>query len=132
MTFSEFHDTAYRLWSQIPEAFKRGLHGMHVLENPKRDPNEPELFWLGEYLSPGYPTVLGGFEGLGRHIALYYGSFHAVAYPGFDWEGEIWETLLHELRHHLEFLAGRDDLVAEDLEYLRRYREGKRRRPTTE
>lgn len=51
---------------------------------------------------------------------------------GFDWEGEIWETLLHELRHHLEFLAGRDDLVAEDLEYLRRYREGKRRRPTTE
>ncbi|RIH90461.1 Zincin-like metallopeptidase [Calidithermus terrae] len=126
MTFDEFLDTAYRLWDQIPEAFKRGLHGMHVLEHLKPDPDEPGLFRLGEYVSPGYPTVLGGFDGLGRHIALYYGSFRAVAYPGFDWEGEIWETLIHELRHHLEFLAGRDDLVAEDLEYLRQYRQGKR------
>jgi hypothetical protein len=124
MTFERFLETAYRLWDQIPEHFKRGLQGMHVLEKAKRDPDEPGLFRLGEYLSPGYPSVLGGFEGLGRHIALYYGSFRAVAYPGFDWEGEIWETLLHELRHHLEFLAGRDDLVEEDLEYLRRYRQG--------
>jgi hypothetical protein len=126
MTFERFLETAYRLWDQIPEDFKRGLQGMHVLENAKRDPDEPGLFRLGEYLSPGYPTVLGGFEGLGRHIALYYGSFRAVAYPGFDWEEEIWETLLHELRHHLEFLAWRDDLVEEDLEYLRQYRQGKR------
>lgn len=126
MTFERFLQTAYRLWDQIPEHFKRGLQGMHVLERSKRDPDEPELFRLGEYLSPGYPTVLGGFEGLGRHIALYYGSFCAVAHPGFDWEEEIWETLLHELRHHLEFLAGRDDLVEEDLEYLRQYRQGKR------
>jgi len=32
---------------------------------------------------------------------------------------------LHELRHHLESLAGRDDLVQEDMENLRRYREGR-------
>ncbi len=73
-----------------------------------------EVFRLGEYLDPGPPTVLAP-EGLGRHIALYYGSFLAVADQGFDWEAEAWETLLHELRHHLESLAGREDLALEDL-----------------
>lgn len=44
MTFDEFLDTAYRLWDQIPDAFKRGLHGMHVLEHLKPNPDEPVLF----------------------------------------------------------------------------------------
>ena len=35
--------------------------------------------------------------------------------PEFDWDGEIWETLTHELRHHLESLA-RDDAL-EDVDY---------------
>ncbi len=95
-----------------------------MLEQLKPDPDEPQLLRLGEYLDPGYPSLLGGYEGLGRHIALFYGSFAALAadHPDFDWEGEIWETLLHELRHHLESLAWRDDLVQEDMETLRRYR----------
>ena len=73
---------------------------------------------------PRPPSAFRGFEGLGRHIALYYGSFLQVAGPGFDWEGEVWETLLHELRHHLESLAGRDDLVREDLRRLAAFRRG--------
>ncbi|ADD27394.1 metallopeptidase family protein [Meiothermus ruber] len=127
MTYEAFAETAERLWDEIPAEYKRGLHGLHVLEHLKPDPDEPELLRLGEYYDPGYPSVLGGFEGIGRHIALFYGSFAALAAedPSFDWEGEIWETLLHELRHHLESLAWRDDLVQEDMENLRRYREGR-------
>ncbi|RDI96646.1 hypothetical protein DV704_02210 [Meiothermus sp. QL-1] len=127
MTYETFVETAERLWAEIPDEFKRGLQGLHILEAAKPDPEAPELLRLGEYHDPGFPSVLGGFEGIGRHIALFYGSFAALAAedPGFDWEGEIWETLLHELRHHLESLAWRDDLVQEDLEALRRYREGR-------
>ena len=33
---------------------------------------------------------------------------------GFDWEGELWETLTHELQHHLESLADEDALGAMD------------------
>jgi hypothetical protein len=124
MTYAEFVNLVERLWDEIPEAFKRGLQGVHVLPEARPEPGLEGVWRLGEYLDPGPPSALGGFEGLGRHIALYYGSFLQVAGPGFDWEGEVWETLLHELRHHLESLAGRDDLVREDLKRLAEFRRG--------
>jgi hypothetical protein len=124
MTYAEFVKLVERLWDEIPEAFKKGLQGVHVLPKAKPEPGLEGVWRLGEYLDPGPPSALGGFEGLGRHIALYYGSFLQVAGPGFDWEGEVWETLLHELRHHLESLAGRDDLVREDLRRLAEFRRG--------
>lgn len=126
MTYEAFVDLVERLWEEVPESFKRGLQGVHVLPQAKPEPGLEGVWRLGEYLDPGPPSALGGFEGLGRHIALYYGSFLQVAGPGFDWEGEIWETLLHELRHHLESLAGRDDLVQEDLRRLDAFRRGGR------
>jgi hypothetical protein len=76
---------------------------------------------MGEYLDPGPDDFLGGQPGLGRHVAIYYGSFAAIAAedPDFDWEEEAWETLTHELRHHVESLAGEDLLVQEDVEWSR-------------
>lgn len=124
MTYAEFVNLVERLWDEIPEAFKKGLQGVHVLPKAKPESGLKGVWRLGEYLDPGPPSALGGFEGLGRHIALYYGSFLQVAGPGFDWEGEVWETLLHELRHHLESMAGRDDLVQEDLRRLAEFRRG--------
>jgi hypothetical protein len=124
MTYAEFVNLVERLWDEIPEAFKKGLQGVHVLPKAKPEPGLEGVWRLGEYLDPGSPSAFRGFEGLGRHIALYYGSFLQVAGPGFDWEGEVWETLLHELRHHLESLAGRDDLVREDLRRLAEFRRG--------
>ncbi|AFV77098.1 metallopeptidase family protein [Thermus oshimai] len=124
MTYRAFQKLVERLWAEIPEAFKEGLQGVHVLPEAKPEPGLPGVWRLGEYLDPGPPSALGGFEGLGRHIALYYGSFLEVADEGFDWEGEVWETLLHELRHHLESLAGRSDLVEEDLRRLAAFRRG--------
>ena len=43
---------------------------------------------------------------------LYHGSFAALARvtPGFDWREEAFETLTHELRHHLEWRARAPDL----------------------
>lgn len=124
MTYEAFIESTERLWEEIPSVYKQGLHGIHFLEHLRPDPDEPDLLRLGEYHDPGFPSVLGGYAGIGRHIALFYGSFAALAAedPDFDWENEIWETLLHELRHHVESLAWRDDLVQEDFEHLRRYK----------
>src|SRR5439155_538461 len=46
---------------------------------------------------------------------LYHGSFAALARLGdFDWRTEAWETLAHELRHHLEWRAHVSRLEAYD------------------
>ena len=59
-------------------------------------------------------------------VHLYYGSFRALAKldPDFDWEEELRETVLHEVRHHRESTAGEDALEdldgAEDENFKRR------------
>jgi hypothetical protein len=47
---------------------------------------------------------------------LYHGSFRALSSldDDFDWREEAWETLTHELRHHLEWRAGAPELEAFD------------------
>ena len=47
---------------------------------------------------------------------LYHGSFRALARldPSFDWRREAWDTLTHELRHHLEWQARTEALEAFD------------------
>jgi hypothetical protein len=49
-------------------------------------------------------------------VVLYHGSFSELSLerPDFDWREETWETLLHELRHHLEWRAQADQLEAYD------------------
>src|SRR6266550_63313 len=52
---------------------------------------------------------------LHSRIILYHGSFASLARLGdFDWREETWETLTHELRHHLEWRAHLDRLEAYD------------------
>jgi hypothetical protein len=116
MTYESFRQSVETMLTDIPEEFLEGLQGVHVLETVRPEPELTNVYRLGEYLDPGQDSFLGGNPGLGRHITLYYGSFVAIAsgQPGFDWEAEIWETLTHELRHHVESLAGDASLVAED------------------
>jgi len=111
--------------AEVPPVFLEGLQGVHVLRQAKLDPEGTGVYWMGEYLDPGAPDSLSPGEGVGRHVALYYGSFAAIARndPEFDWEGEAWETLLHEIRHHVESRAGQIDLIEEDLDYLDRIKE---------
>lgn len=117
MTYREFRATAEAMLDEIPDPFLRGLQGIHVLEKAYLEEGYDDVWRMGEYLDPGPEQFLGGGEGLGRHVALYYGSFVAIARgdPDFDWEAEIWETLTHELQHHVESLAGDATLIGEDL-----------------
>lgn len=118
MKFAAFRSMVEGMVDDIPQEFLQGLQGVHVLEEERREEGYDDVFRLGEYLDPGPADFLGSGEGLGRHVALYYGSFRALADgdPSFDWEGEAWETITHELRHHVESLAGEDFLVQDDVE----------------
>ncbi len=125
MTFEEFEDLVAAMVEEIPDEFMRGLQGVHVLPDVKREDDfEDDVFRMGEYLDPGPEDFLGFGEGIGRHVALYYGSFLEIASHDreFDWEEEAWETLTHELKHHVESLAGEDFLVQEDEEFSRELR----------
>jgi predicted Zn-dependent protease with MMP-like domain len=117
MTYEQFRDLVAEMVDEIPEQFLRELQGVHALEDERPEQDYEDVWRLGEYLDPGAEDFLGAGEGLGRHIALYYGSFAQIADldPEFDWEEEIWETLTHELRHHVESLAGDATLIEEDL-----------------
>ncbi len=121
MTFAAFEALVEEMVAEIPTVFFRDLQGVHVLEEARPEEGYVDVWRLGEYLDPGTEDFLGAGEGLGRHVALYYGSFVAVADgdPAFDWEDEAWETLTHELRHHVESLAGDGRLIEQDLEDAR-------------
>lgn len=116
MTFEMFQEAVAEMLEEIPSEFTRGLQGLHVLETAKPEPDLRDVYRLGEYLDPGFDSFLGANQGLGRHIALYYGSFVVLARanPHFDWEGELWDTLTHELQHHVESLAGDRSLIEAD------------------
>src|SRR5688572_15001466 len=113
MEFEAFAALIAEMVADVPDQFMRDLQGVHVLPEAVREEEFEDVYRMGEYLDPGPADFLGGGEGLGRHVAIYHGSFAAIAEmdPDFDWEDEAWETLTHELRHHVESLAGEDYLV---------------------
>ena len=62
-------------------------------------------------------------DNLGRSIKIYYGSIIRV-FPHktiAEYREILRKTLVHEVRHHNEFLAGADDLVYYDDEQISRY-----------
>lgn len=79
-------------------------------------PDLPDIFTLGECVTEDYASDWGGPDTTRSVVVLYWGSFRSLAAraPDFDWDGELWETLTHELRHHLESLAREDALEGVD------------------
>jgi predicted Zn-dependent protease with MMP-like domain len=130
MTFEEFSAYAHRVYDEIPEEFKEGLDGMEVTRKTELHPNLPEVYTLGECLSEFYPSDFGGPGEVLSRVVLYYGSFLELSRSrdDWDWEDEVFETVTHEVRHHLEHLASEDALeemdYAEDQNFARR--EGER------
>lgn len=125
MTFDDFERLVAEMVEEIPEEFMRGLQGVHVLPDVRREDGfDEDVFRMGEYMDPGPEDFLGAGDGIGRHVAVYYGSFREIASqdPAFDWEEEAWETLTHELKHHVESLAGEDFLVQEDVLQAREFK----------
>lgn len=113
LTLEAFTALADRLVDNLPPRLVRDLNGgLVVVPEARRD---GEFYIMGEYIED---------PALGRLIVFYYGSFAAVlgdAEPA-AWEEELWETVRHELRHHVEALAGTDDLVREELAELARWK----------
>lgn len=114
LTLERFIQLADEMVDRIPEVLLKELNGgISVEPSERRNADDPEgVYILGEYIVDEY---------LGASIVLYYGSF--VRLFGDDdetIEAELWETIRHEVRHHVEERAGLDDLNREDAEELAR------------
>jgi len=110
--FQDFEELAWRDWQRIPESYKAGIDGLSVVRAAQPHPGLDDVWTLGECVTEAYPSDFGGPDTIRSAVVLYWGSFRNVADqdPDFDWEHEVWETLTHELRHHLEALADEDAL----------------------
>jgi predicted Zn-dependent protease with MMP-like domain len=116
MTFAEFERRAHEVFDEIPPEYREGVDGLVVERRAVAHPELPEVYTLGECLTETYPTEWGGAGEVRSFVALYYGSFLRLSrlQEGWDWEEEIWETVTHEVRHHLESLALDDELEVRD------------------
>jgi len=116
MDFETFEARAHEMWGEIPDAFREGIDGIVVRRDSESHPRHPGFYTLGMCFTEPYPSGYSGPETTRSFLALYWGSFHEIAAQdeNFDWEGELWETITHELRHHLEALADDDTLGGVD------------------
>ncbi|HEY6807780.1 MAG TPA: hypothetical protein VI160_03240, partial [Gemmatimonadales bacterium] len=113
MRLDDFRRLIDRLVAEVPRDFLDGIAGVEVRPGRRPDPVHAGVYTLGECVPLEWSP--GGAD-LQSRVILYYGSFDALARqaPGFDWRGEAWETLTHELRHHLEWRANDAALEAYD------------------
>jgi len=116
MKFEAFERAARAAYEDVPDPFKEGIDGLVVSREAIPHPEREDVYTLGECLTEEHRSDYGSPETTRSVIALYWGSFRELARTDedFDWEGELWETLTHELRHHLESLAGDDALDSLD------------------
>ena len=126
MNFQDFERRANEVFDSIPEQFRAGVDGLEVSRATVPHPKLPDIYTLGECITEAYPTEFGGPGEVRSIVALYYGSFLALSRldEEWDWEEEIYETVTHEVQHHLESLADEESLevldYAEDQNFARR------------
>ena len=111
MKLSDFQKLVASMAAELPKEYFEGVAAVDVSEKAVPHPTRAEIYTLGECIPiPTGPDA--GEEGVQSRIILYYGSFKSLSRveEGFDWRAEAWETLTHELKHHLEWRARRDDL----------------------
>lgn len=117
MRLAEFERRAREIFEEIPAAYREGVDGIVVEEEALPHPSLPDVYTLGECRSEFYPSEYGGPGEVRSFVFLYHGSFQRLAELSgeeWDWEGELWETVTHEVRHHLESLAAEDALEVQD------------------
>lgn len=110
-SFNEFVAMLDQAVNRIPPYFCRELSGGFNVQRGKK--REDGYYIMGEYVEGGH---------LGCFIVFYYGSFMALLKddPLQAWEEEIMDTVVHEMQHHLESMAGRDDLARQEMQELER------------
>jgi hypothetical protein len=111
MNLNDFAKMVEGMTSEIPAQYLDGIAGIDVSPRVVRHPTRGDIYTMGECV----PIDVGG-EGTSSRVILYHGSFRALSQesPEFDWRAEAWETITHELRHHLEWKAGSQDLEEYD------------------
>ncbi len=114
MTREEFDHLIRGMMADMPEEYLHGVAGIDISPRAVPHPVHAGIFTLGECIP--LPATDDSPEGIQSRIVLYHGSFRALASmrDDFDWKGEAWETLTHEIRHHLEWKARVPDLEAYD------------------
>ena len=115
MDFEEFSDRAREIVAAVPREFLGGVTGVDVDRAIRKDRAIPDYYILGE-CGDDEVAALTEPEALRSRIRLFHGSFREIARTEaeFDWDGELIETILHEIRHHIEDRAGILDLRRED------------------
>lgn len=111
MELDAFRHLIDRLAAEIPGDYLDGIAAIDVSRRAVPHPVHADVYTLGECV----PIHSSSGEIVSR-VVLYHGSFTALAHldERFDWEAEARETLLHEVRHHLEWQADTDTLEAVD------------------
>ncbi|HET9064658.1 MAG TPA: metallopeptidase family protein [Gemmatimonadales bacterium] len=114
MDLADFEAMLREMCGEIPREYFDGVTEVVTSPRARPHPDNADIFTLGECVP--LPLADGDADSVQSRIILYHGSFRALAEtdPGFAWQEEAWETLTHELRHHLEWRAQRDDLGALD------------------
>ncbi len=114
MTLADFERMIRRMSGEVPAEYFDGVTEVVVSPRALPHPTRAEIYTLGECIP--LPLEQEGPDGVQSRVVLYHGSFRALAAldDDFDWTREGWETLTHELRHHVEWRARRDELEALD------------------
>lgn len=105
MKIERFREVASGIIESLPADLFRQLNGGVLILKEKNE--EADSLVMGEYVED---LVMG------KTILLYYGSFveDLEERSEEEWIEEIEDTILHELRHHVESLAGVDYLSEEE------------------
>jgi Zincin-like metallopeptidase len=111
MQLADFRSLIEHMTAEVPPEYLEGVVSVEVSPRTVPHPVYPSVYTLGECI----PVDVAADPAPSR-VVLYHGSFRALAGErrDFDWRAEAWETLTHELRHHLEQRANVSDLDAFD------------------
>lgn len=113
----EVEELLNEVCEEIPEYAFEHLNGGIILSEDVKYHEESisdDLIIMGEYQR----SILGNM------IVIYYGSFMKM-YGHLDRDelkDKLRDVLLHEFRHHMEFLANNGDLIIEDKKFLEDYK----------
>lgn len=111
MELRDFRALVDRMASEVPPQYLDGVFAIEVSPRTVPHPVYPSVYTMGECI-----PVEAAEDPPPSRVVLYYGSFRELAREreDFDWRLEAWETLTHELKHHLEWRARTGELDAQD------------------
>lgn len=106
MRHRDFETMVQGMTRELPPAFLEGVAAVTVTGKTIPHPLRADVYTMGECVPHDFGPGEAGSE-LRSTVLLHYGSFAALAAldDAFDWRREAWETLTHEVRHHLEWRA---------------------------